>query len=82
MATLTEARAAKEKLLRSIAKRSDVNGVGLTRGEGGYGLKVNLVEGGRARALPTEIDGVPVRVEVVGRITKRAPAGSSGRRSA
>ncbi|HTG46782.1 MAG TPA: hypothetical protein VK646_03925 [Actinomycetota bacterium] len=72
-ATLTQARAAKEKLLRKVATRTDVNGVGITRGQGGYGLKVNLSEDGGKR-LPSDVDGVPVRVEVVGAITKRSPA--------
>lgn len=80
-ATLTEARAAKEKLLKKVAKRPDVNGVGITRGQGGYGLKVNLTED-TGKQLPSDVDGVPVRVEVVGAITKRAPAGATRRRSA
>jgi PII-like signaling protein len=75
-ATLTEARAAKEKLLRKVAKRPDVNGVGITRGQGGYGLKVNLSED-TGKRLPTDVDGVPVRVEVVGTITKSPTARSA-----
>ena len=36
-ATLTEARAAKEKLLKKVDKRPDVNGVGITRGQAATG---------------------------------------------
>jgi hypothetical protein len=81
-ATLTEARAAKEKLLRQVAERPEVNGVGIARGDGGYAIKVNLSEELSGRKLPTQVDGVPVRVEVVGQISKRAANGSTRRRSA
>jgi hypothetical protein len=65
-ATLHMAREAKRSAIaRSLANRKQVNGIGITRNAGGYALKVNLVEpipGG----LPTEIDGVPVSVDLVG----------------
>jgi hypothetical protein len=44
--------------------------VGITRLGDGYALKLN-VAAEAAPGLPTELDGVPVIVEVVGRITKR-----------
>jgi len=81
-ATLTEARAAKEKLLRQVAERPEVNGVGIARGQSGYAIKVNLSEELSGKKLPTQVDGVPVRVEVVGQISKRAANGSPRRRSA
>ena len=70
-ASLEEARAAKEKLTRSVLERTDVNGVGIMRDGGGYAVKVNLSEDASVETLPAEIDGVPVHVEVVGPITTR-----------
>jgi hypothetical protein len=65
--TLDEARAAKGPAQTLFQSLAPVVGVGITRIGDGYGLKVNLQsappEGTR---LPGEVDGVPVRVEVVG----------------
>jgi hypothetical protein len=70
--TLDEARAAKPKALAAFSRDASVVGVGITRVEGGYGLKVNLVEPpSPGVTLPESVDGVPVRVEVVGTIRKR-----------
>jgi hypothetical protein len=56
-ATIDEARAAKARALKIF---------------GGYGLKINLREAPRPGvALPTAVEGVPVRVEVVGAIRPR-----------
>ena len=50
----------------------ELGGVGITRVDGGYAVKVNLSAPPQAEInLPGEIDGVPIRVEVVGRVTKR-----------
>jgi hypothetical protein len=49
-----------------------VVGIGITRVEGEYAIKVNLSEPiGPGTELPTEIDGVRVRVEVTGVIRAR-----------
>ncbi|HWE37582.1 MAG TPA: hypothetical protein VG406_13520 [Isosphaeraceae bacterium] len=70
--TLDEARAAKPKALAEFSRRASVVGVGITRIDGGYGVKVNLSSPPDADApLPDLIDGVPVRVEVVGAIRKQ-----------
>ncbi len=69
MATLKDAKAAKTKAARMFADQSNLQGIGITKHANGYGIKVNLLEDGAA--LPAEIDGVPVRVEVVGRIRAR-----------
>ena len=65
--TREEARAAKGQAQAIFQSLAPVVGVGITRVGDGYGLKVNLQapppEGIR---LPGEVDGVPVRVEVVG----------------
>jgi hypothetical protein len=70
--TLDQARAAKAAALRRLEKLDTVVGVGITRGDQGYAVKINLREPlGNDVEVPSEIDGVPVRIEVVGQIRKR-----------
>ena len=70
--TLEEARAAKKRAASVFKLFAPVAGVGLTRIKEGYGLKINLQADPKSgERLPVEVDGVPVRVEVVGRIEKR-----------
>jgi len=68
--TLDEARAAKSEAASVFGSLATVVGVGITRIGAGNGLKINLREK-TAAALPKEIIGVPVLVEVVGPIEKR-----------
>ena len=66
-ADLERARAAKERAKVIFAGKASVVGVGINRVAGGFGVKVNLSEPAPPDAdLPETIDGVPVRVEVVG----------------
>ena len=67
--TLQQARAAKHKAVEMF-RGARVAGIGITRIEDGYGLKVNL-ERLPESPLPTDVDGVPLRVEIVGSIRKR-----------
>jgi len=70
--TLEKAQAAKRTALRLLETVDSVVGVGITRLDGEYAVKVNLsgpVTPGTE--LPTEIDGVAVRVEVTGAIRAR-----------
>ena len=70
--TLDEARAAKPLVEQALAGLADVAGVGITRVGSGYGVKVNLSQPPASpAAIPAEVAGVPVRVEVVGTIRKR-----------
>jgi hypothetical protein len=70
--TLEQARAAKKEALRHFEKLGTVVGVGVTRVDGDYAVKVNLRERPpEGVVVPSEIDGVPIRVEVVGPIRKR-----------
>jgi len=70
--TIDEARAAKAKAVELLKDSPTVVGVGIAKLARGYGVKVNVSQGtGEARSLPKFIDGVPVRVEVVGTIRKR-----------
>ena len=65
--TLEEARQAKARARAVFAPLGAVVGIGITRIGDGYGLKVNLRSNPPADTLlPAEVDGVPVRVEVVG----------------
>jgi hypothetical protein len=69
--TLDQARAAKGPALEVFQRLADVVGVGVTRVGPGYGVKVNLRSAPPAgAALPADVAGVPVRVEVVGHIKK------------
>ena len=70
LSTLDRARAAKERAHEVFSKLADVVGVGITTIGSEYGLKVN-VSSPPSNVLPSEVDGVPVRVEVVGKISKR-----------
>ncbi len=69
--TLDEARAAKEKALATLIKNHPRAGFGITRVGDGYAVKVNLPEPLPPNVkLPETIDGVPIKVEVVGTIRK------------
>jgi hypothetical protein len=70
--SLDKAQAAKRTALRQFEKLGKVTGVGITRVKGEYAVKVNLSEAiDPGVELPTEIDGVPVCVEVTGAIRAR-----------
>jgi hypothetical protein len=69
---LDEARAAKERAKAIFATKPSVVGIGITRVGDRYGVKVNLDSPPAPDAnLPETIDGVPIRIEVVGPIRKR-----------
>jgi hypothetical protein len=70
--SLDRARAVKPRALEVFSKLGEVVGVGLTRIGDVYGIKVNLASAVKDEStLPREVDGVPVKVEVVGTIRKR-----------
>ena len=72
VADIGMARAAKVNAFSVFSRLANVNGVGIIRVGGGYGLKVNLAQHPpEGVELPKEVDGVPIVVEFVGRITKR-----------
>lgn len=71
--TLEQVRAAKKVAQKTFAALANVVGIGITRIEGGYGLKVNVESALAGKiAPPAEINGIHVRVEVVGVLKKRA----------
>jgi len=70
--TLEQARAAKESAKALLASLPGVVGIGITKVGDDYALKVNLNAPLPATSsAPDHIGGVPVLLEVVGRITKR-----------
>jgi len=70
--SVDEARAAKKRALTVFKELAPVVGVGITKVDGGYAVKVNLRSKPKSNvSLPTDVDGVPVRVEIVGPIRKR-----------
>ena len=71
MADLEQARAAKERLRMTLKGRPDVRGIGIARAADGYQLQVNVSRDSGAD-LPGAVDGVDVRVRVVGAITASA----------
>lgn len=72
LCSLEDARTLKPKALQVFGKKATVVGVGITEIDGGYGLKVNLSEPPRPGVeLPDTLDGIPVRVEIVGTLRKR-----------
>jgi len=70
---LEVARAAKSRVAQAFKGVGDVVGIGLISIGEGYGLKVNLAaEPAADTSPPRQIEGVPVRIEVVGTIRKRS----------
>jgi hypothetical protein len=70
--SLEQARAAKESAKALLADLPGVVGIGITKVGEDYALKVNLRAPLPAGVTaPVRIGDVPVRVEVVGTITKR-----------
>ena len=70
MADLQQARTAKESLRRTLAGRADVRGIGIAPASDGYGLQVNVHSEGAG--VPRRVDGVDVRVRVVGAVHAQA----------
>jgi hypothetical protein len=69
--TLQRALAAKKAALQRFKKLASLTGVGITRVDGGYAVKLNLSKPINGVKFPTDIDGVPLRVEVTGAIRPR-----------
>ena len=72
MVDIDRARSAKQHLRRDLDGRSGVRGIGLARGEGGYRLQVSVASAADAAAVPAAVDGVAVRVRVVGAVHAQA----------
>lgn len=68
--SLEKARAAKAHTVDMIGDSDDVVGVGITKANGGFAVKVNYRTDGLINRLPDVIDGVQIVKEVVGNIRK------------
>ena len=69
--TLDQAQAVKPKALALVGRVAAVVGVGIIWNDQGYGIKVNLAKPPHPNVrLPEVIDGVPIKVDVVGVIRK------------
>jgi hypothetical protein len=68
-ATREQAELAKRKACELLSDVPGVNGIGIAVLDGGYGVKVNLRHADARAAIPEEIDGVRVVVDVIGIIT-------------
>jgi hypothetical protein len=70
--SIERARAAKESAKVALAGIPGLVGIGLTKLGSDYALKVNLREELPDHIhVPTQVAGVPVRIEIVGVIKKR-----------
>jgi len=70
--TLQQARAAKPRIHDLLRDIPQLAGVGITRVDEGYAVKVNLSAPSDAAApLPNEFEGVPIRIEIVGAISNQ-----------
>ena len=73
--SLAKARAAKEKALARFNEIAGVSGVGITRKDGQYAVRINLEqELDEGVKLPARIEGVAVVVKVTGPIRKQKTA--------
>lgn len=71
---LKRAQAAQDQLAGTLGDHPQVNGIGVARADGGYVVKVNVRSQKAREAVPDEVDGVTVQVQIVGRISKRQAA--------
>ena len=76
---LREAREAKGRAREIFSRFGKVNGVGITRQDGRYAVKVNFESAPRAGDLPREIAGVPVVFQVVGKLHRQSASGTGER---
>ncbi len=68
--TVDRAEAAKRQILDRLAGVPGVRGIGLARlAEGGFCVKVNFANTPPEGLIPDDVDGVPVIIDVVGRIS-------------
>jgi hypothetical protein len=70
---LEQARKARDKVRGLVKKIAAVNGVGISRVDGRYAVKINLEKKAqRGAKIPDSVDGVPIVTHIVGKIRKQA----------
>ncbi|MFP5247092.1 MAG: hypothetical protein ACLGH0_10400 [Thermoanaerobaculia bacterium] len=67
-ATLAAAEAARDRLASQLTGLPELRGIGIAVLADGFGVKVNLSRRPADIDIPDDVDGVPVLVDVVGRI--------------
>jgi len=67
-ATLAAAEAAKEMLASRLAHFPGLRGIGIAILDDGFGVTVNLSCKPEETGVPSDVDGVPVIVDIVGTI--------------
>jgi hypothetical protein len=70
--SLERALAAKARLHELLGDSPDVCGIGIAALPEGYGVKLNLRRAPQPGAIPGDVDGVPVIVDVVGSIRAKS----------
>jgi hypothetical protein len=69
---LLKAREAKKKAIELYGDWKTVNGIGISSSKGKYSIKINLESAIEAtKKIQPEIDGVPVVVKLVGKVSKQ-----------
>ncbi len=69
---LEKARSAKRKALKLYGEMEIVNGIGISRQDGDYAIRINLMEEAAGpEQFKSKISGVPVVLKVVGRVKKQ-----------
>jgi hypothetical protein len=66
---LDRARAAKLQLTQLLQHLPELRGIGIAALDDGFGVKVNVSDMPPEGTIPSQIDGVPVIVEIAGGIT-------------
>ena len=72
LSELDRARRAKDKLRELLSRSGHVSGVGISRKDGHYVVKVLLESSfSKSNEVPKEVDDVPVVIQIVGDIRKQ-----------
>jgi hypothetical protein len=69
--TISDARASKDLAKQRLSTIRGIVGIGLTRRELGYAVKINLDRPVKPGTIPQELNGVPIVTEVVGHISRQ-----------
>lgn len=68
MATYAQAKRAQEKVIKETVKDIPNAAVGISRLEGSYCVAIRLQTEVAPGTLPSEVDGVPLDVKVIGKV--------------
>jgi len=75
---LQKARTAKEEVVEKFGKLKNVSGVGITKRNGKYAVKINLSKALTKRTkVPKDVNGVEVILKIIGEVKKQRAASGS-----